>query len=73
MKFNNYILILILIFNLLIGCQQVPENLELGPETIELIDENVEETVEVVDKELEKEFDDGLDDTLAELEEIDDI
>jgi len=74
MKLNNYILILftILFINILMGCQQVPEVLE-QESNIEIVSEDVEERVEAIDDELEKEFDDGLDEALAELEEIKNI
>jgi len=71
MKFNNYIFILfIMIFiNFLFGCQQVQEVSEQESD-IEVISE---ENVEPIDEELEKEFDDGLDEALQELEEIENI
>jgi len=71
MKFNNYIFILFIIFliNFLLGCQQVQEVSEQESDTIEI----GERVVEPIDEELEKEFDDGLDEALQELEEVEDI
>jgi len=57
------ILFLILINNVLLGCQQVPGVLEQDSD-IEIISEDVEEIVESIDEELEKEFDDDLDEDL---------
>ena len=58
----------------LLGCQQVQEISEQEPSGIEVSTEKgIEETADTIDEELEKEFDDGLDEALQELEEIEDI
>jgi len=63
---NLFFVFLFMIF--LIGCQQAQEVSEQEP-NIEIIDENINR----IDEELEKEFDDGLDEALKELEEVENI
>jgi len=70
MKFNNYLFILLFLIIFLLGCQQIQEVSEQESDTIEISGERV---VGTIDEELEKEFDDGLDEALQELEEIEDI
>jgi len=63
MKINNFLFLWLIIAIALIGCQpQVQET-----KSIEIVDEKP------IDSEIEKEFDDGLDEALQELEEIENI
>jgi len=71
-KINKYLSIFLLLIVFLLGCQQVQEVSEQESD-IEIITEDIEDTVETIDDELEKEFDDGLDEALQELEEIENI
>jgi len=70
MKFNNYMFILLIFIIFLLGCQQVQEVSEQETDIIEISSEKV---VGTIYEELEKEFDDGLDEALAELEEVENI
>ena len=71
--FLNLIIVLLFIF-FLIGCQQVSEVSEQEPSGIEIsTEESIEETADIINEELEKEFDDGLDEALKELEEVENI
>lgn len=69
MGLNKHFFISFVILIFLIGCQQqIQEEITVQePEIIEILDDKI------IDEELEKEFEDGLDEALKELEEVENI